>query len=214
MRLLHGCSASTSRSMERDVSAAAFYCNYWLPGYAAPLPPFGRVAARQRYNARWFARCGDRLPDRRPLLQRRLPDNPEAKSDLIANPGHVDFPKSLFGKLHWSIGDNRPTRLLRRIAGRNSGLGGWSPNRKCRLTVSYWLSTSPPRVESGSAALWKFRLPQTPNRLLLVRRAGSVLKSAAGSRYPGVEARSEFLDPGRLINTDLPKRALAGTCPR
>jgi hypothetical protein len=115
VRLLHGCSASTSRSMERDVSAAAFYCNYWLPGYAAPLPPFGRVAARQRYNARWFARCDDRLPDWRPLLQRRLPDNPEAKSELITNPGQVDFPESLLenftGQLAITGQSTHPGRL-------------------------------------------------------------------------------------------------------
>ena len=125
--------------MERDVSAAAFYCNYWLPGYAAPLPPFGRVAARQRYNARWFARCGDRLPDRRPLLQRRLPDNPEAKSDLIANPGHVDFPKSLFGKLHWSIGDNRPMHVSSRSLPSLWSPGGLSP---IRTEPQFWGITS------------------------------------------------------------------------
>lgn len=79
VRLLHGCSPSTSRNMEWDVPAAVLYCNYWLPGHAAPFPCFGRLPARQRHNARWFARCDDSPPDWRPLFQRCLQDNPEAQ---------------------------------------------------------------------------------------------------------------------------------------
>jgi hypothetical protein len=39
----------------------------------------------------------------------------------------------------------------------------------------------------------------------------SVLKNAPAFRYPGVEARSEFLDTGRLVRTNLPSMSDSAT---
>ena len=55
------------------------------------------------------------------------------------------------------------------------------------LSTAPWRSVSPPNV-------WMTVKPK-----VIVLSVGLVLTNAPGSRYPGVEARSEFLNTGPLL---------------